>query len=99
MQMFGTHRPVFGLLPCTIEGDDINLPLIPLLALNESMSTRRVGYQMFGRYKVEPLIFVHLKALEGLGLSSQKILHIDSHWISDWCESSSSSEDFQVIQR
>jgi hypothetical protein len=85
------YDPIFGMISCTIEDDDTYRLLIPLFTLGTFTSERRAGYEMFGRYQALPLILIHRKVLENLNLSSRKVLHVDSHWISDWCESSSKS--------
>jgi hypothetical protein len=69
---------IFAVIACSYEGDTQNYLGIPLLSLGHKLSFRE-GMMVWGRCR--SVILVPGEVL----LKKCTLIHIHSHWISDWC--------------
>jgi hypothetical protein len=76
----GTELPYFAVVLCSIEGIPNYLIGIPILRLS-AYKSMRAGYLLYGRCRslvLIPWVVVHECN------ARRTIVHVDSHWLSDW---------------
>jgi hypothetical protein len=69
----------FAMALCSIGYDETHILGIPIF--RHSMKNALPGYPVYGRWK--PLVLIPRKAVQDL--DAHTLIHVDSHWINDWC--------------
>lgn len=73
---------IFAIVQCSLQPDEGHLVGIPLLKLSLLKSVK-TGYPLYGRCK--PLVLIPWEAVPQDFDAMHRVVHVDSHWINDWC--------------